>query len=161
MRVPIEIERSIEVAAPAERLKALFDDVEGTIRRFPKLKKLTRLDEDLAYRWDLQTMGSRVAGVSLDLAYAARYRVDAARGELSWEPVPGHGNATIHGRFRVDRAGEQSRLSFRVWGELHDVPVPTMYRLLAAPFIQGKFTQLVDTFLERTGESLRAPGRRR
>ena len=36
-------------------------------------------------------------------------------------------------------------------GELADVPVPLMYRLVAPAFIQGKFTALIDSFLDKLG----------
>lgn len=153
MRVPIQIERSITVPAPAERVKALFADIEGTIRRFPKLKKLTRLGDN-RYRWDMHTIGSRLAKIEHNVSYGAEYRLDPMGGELSWKPLPREGNATIEGQFRVHPRGTQTLLTFKVRGELRDVPVPLMYRLLAPPFIQGKFTRLVDTFLERTSAAL-------
>ncbi|HUP90801.1 MAG TPA: SRPBCC family protein [Solimonas sp.] len=156
MRVPIEIERSIEVPAPPAQVRALLDDIEGTIRRFPKLKKLTHLG-DTSYRWDMDTIGSRMANIAHSVSYGAKYKVDPKAGMLSWTSLPGQGNATIEGAFRIEpRGAKGTRLSFRVRGELRDVPVPLMYRLLAPPFIQGKFTRLVDTFLERTREAMAA-----
>jgi hypothetical protein len=160
MQVSIAIERSLSVPLAYERVIALFGDLEGTIRRFPKLKRLTRLGER-AYLWELQTIGSRLANVAHDVSYAARYRVDAAHGQLSWEPLPGHGNAAIAGSFHLDRQGPGTRLDFTVRGELYEVPVPLIYRPLAPPFIQGKFTRLVDIFLERTRAALLEPGRKR
>ena len=56
--------------------------------------------------------------------------------------------------FRIAEQGEATQLTFRVRGELRDVPVPLLYRVVAPPFIQGKFTRLVDTFLEDTREAL-------
>ncbi|MBX6420423.1 MAG: hypothetical protein QJR02_01175 [Sinobacteraceae bacterium] len=153
MQVDIAIERSLSVPLAYERVVPLLDDLEGTIRRFPKLKRLTRLGER-AYLWEMQTIGSRLAKIAHDVSYAARYRVDPSRGLLSWEPLSGHGNARIEGAFRLAREGEHTRLDFAVRGELYDVPVPLMYRPLAPPFIQGKFTRLVDTFLERTRAAL-------
>jgi carbon monoxide dehydrogenase subunit G len=153
MKVPIEIERSLDIPMPLAQVKHLYDDIEGTIRRFPKLKKLTKLGDN-AYLWEMETMGSRAAKVAAQISYGARYSVDAKAGKLSWKPVPRQGNATIEGAFEMKGDARRTRLSFRVTGELHDVPVPLIYRLLAAPFIQGKFTRLVDTFLERTREAL-------
>lgn len=88
------------------------------------------------------------------MRYGAQYRVDDKRGEVSWTPIPRQGNASIEGRFQLAARGTGTRLSFNVKGELRDVPVPLMYRLLAPPFIQGKFTRLVDIFLEETRASL-------
>lgn len=153
MKVNLSIERSLPVPASVAQVVALFDDLETTIGRFPKLKKLSKLGPD-RYRWDMDIIGSRIANIAHSVSYGAEYRVDAGNGELSWTPVKGIGNASIEGHFRVRASGEGSVLSFRVRGELQDVPVPLMYRLVAPAFIQGKFTALVDKFLERTAEAL-------
>ncbi|HEX4871502.1 MAG TPA: hypothetical protein VFV27_04245 [Nevskiaceae bacterium] len=155
MNVPLEIERSLRVDAPLDTARALLADLETTIGRFPKLRKLTRLGPD-QYRWEMAVIGSRLAKIAHEVSYGAHYRIDAARGELSWTPLKGVGNASIEGRFRLEADGRQTRLSFSVKGELREVPVPLMYRLLAPPFIQGKFAHLVDEFLARTAAALAA-----
>lgn len=153
MKVNLSIERSLPVPASADQVIALFDDLETTIGRFPKLKKLSKLGPN-RYRWDMDIIGSRIANIAHSVSYGAEYRVDAGQGELSWTPVKGVGNASIEGQFRVRESGEGSVLSFAVRGELQDVPVPLMYRLIAPAFIQGKFSALVDKFLERTAAAL-------
>ncbi|HEY0974188.1 MAG TPA: hypothetical protein VGE57_06815 [Solimonas sp.] len=153
MNVNIKIERTLDVPAPINQVRGLLDDLEGTIRRFPKLRKLSKVGNN-AYVWEMSPIGSKAAGISHEVSYGAQYTVDAKRGELSWTPLPKKGNATIEGRFRLIEQGAQTRLSFDVRGELRDVPVPLMYRLLAPPFIQGKFTRLVDIFLEETRDAL-------
>lgn len=155
MKVNLSIERSLTVPATRDQVLALFDDLEATVGRFPKLKKLNKLGPN-RYRWDMDVIGSRIANIAHSVSYGAEYRVDAAKGELSWAPIKGVGNAFIEGQFRVREAGEGCVISFSVRGELQDVPVPLMYRLIAPAFIQGKFTALVDKFLERTAEALAA-----
>jgi hypothetical protein len=156
MNIDIAVERSLRVGAPYPRVAALLHDLEGTIRRFPKLRRLTPLGR-MTYLWEMHTIGSRLANIAHDVSYAARYSVDLNNGELRWKPLPGHGNARIEGWFRIADHGVDTQLTFRVWGELRDVPVPLVYRLLAPPFIQGKFTRLVDEFLDRTGAALAGP----
>jgi len=153
MKVDIEIERSIPVPLPPEKVRLLFDDIEGTVSRFPKLKKLTRLGPD-QYLWELSTIGSRMAKIAHDVSYGARYQRSADGNELAWKPLPNQGNASIAGWFRVVANKAGSEIRFKVEGELRDVPVPLIYRLVAPPFIQGKFTHLVETFLERTRDAL-------
>jgi hypothetical protein len=159
MDIRIEIERSVRVPAPYARVQTLLRDLEGTIGRFPKLRKLSRIG-DGAYLWEMETIGSRLAKIAHDVSYAAKYAVDLKKGELSWKPLPKHGNAVIEGWFRISDRGVDTQMTFRVWGELREVPVPLVYRLLAPPFIQGKFTHLVDEFLARTGAALSADARR-
>lgn len=153
MKVNIEIERSVNVALPPADVARLFDDLETTIGRFPKLKKLSRLARD-QYLWELNTIGSRLAKVAHDVSYGAHYKRSADGRELAWTPIAGKGNAQIGGALRVSPVGDGSEISFRVKGELHEVPVPLMYRLAAAPFIQGKFTAMVEEFLERTRDAV-------
>ena len=154
MKVNIEIERSAMVPVPYKQVEPLLKDLEGTIGRFPKLKKLTRLGDN-SYLWEMRTIGSRIANIAHEVSYGAEYRVDLQRGELSWKPLPNEGNASIEGFFRIITADSDStKLTFRVRGELRDVPVPLLYRMVAPPFIQGKFTRLVDTFLEDTRDAL-------
>lgn len=153
MNIDIEIERSVRVPAPYAQVRKLLEDLEGTIGRFPKLKKLTRVGDN-AYLWEMSTIGSRIAKIAHDVSYAAKYSIDLKKGELSWKPLPKYGNAVIEGRFKLQDHGVDTQMTFHVSGELRDVPVPLIYRLLAPPFIQGKFTHLVDEFLERTGAAL-------
>lgn len=153
MNVDIRIARSMEVPVPVNRVTALLKNYEQTLRRFPKLRKLTRID-DGAYLSEMAPIGSRMANIAHEVRYAARYAVDPERGVLSWTPLPGHGNAQIRGRFELQDRGTTTELSFEVQGRLHDVPVPLVYRLVAPPFIQGKFTRLVDVFLEQTRDAL-------
>ena len=159
MNVAIAIERSIEIPAPYERLQELLRDLEGTIRRFPKLRRLKKLG-DAAYLWEMEAIGSRMANIRHEVSYGARYTVDPERGSVTWTPIAGQGNATIEGGFHLDRLGPKStRLSFRVKGQLREVPVPLLYRVVAPTFIQGKFTRLVDVFLENTAAAITAPQR--
>lgn len=160
MNVDISIERSVEVDAPFKKVAPLLDDLEGTIKRFPKLRKLTRIGSN-AYLWEMSVIGSKIANIAHEVSYGAQYSIDAKRGELSWKAIPDRGNATIEGRFKLLDQGDRTKLIFDVRGKLRDVPVPLMYRLLAPPFIQGKFTRLVDTFLESTRDAvLSAPKKR-
>ncbi|HVT34068.1 MAG TPA: hypothetical protein VHE37_00680 [Nevskiaceae bacterium] len=153
MKVDLAIERSLDLEAPFERVTGLLEDYETTIRRFPKLRKLKKLG-DMTYLWEMAPIGSRIANISHEVVYAARYQVDAPRGRLSWQGMPSHGNAVIHGEFELKPARKGTRLRFAVNGQLRDVPVPLIYRLVAPPFIQGKFTRLVDVFLEKTQQAL-------
>jgi len=153
MKVSIAIERSIEVPAPVAQVKALFADLEGTIGRFPKLRKLSKIGDN-SYLWEMSAIGSSIANIAHEVSYAAKYNVDLKANQLSWQPIPKTGNANIEGVFKLADRGDKTQLTFNVRGDLYDVPVPLMYRLLAPPFIQGKFTRLVDIFLERTSEAV-------
>lgn len=148
MNIKIDIERHKTVTLTPAQLAGLFSDVEGTLKKFPKLKKLSALGGQ-DFRLDMQTIGSSVAKIAHDVSFGASCSADAAKSELSWKPLSKVGNAQIEGQLRLAPEGKSTRVSLRVRGELHEVPVPLMYRLVAPAFIQGKFSALVDTFLER------------
>ncbi|HSW12864.1 MAG TPA: hypothetical protein VLI06_08500 [Solimonas sp.] len=155
MKVGIQIKRGLNLPLPYERVAPVLKDLEGTIRRFPKLRKLTKLKKN-AYLWEMKSIGSKIPNIAHEVIYAAQYEIDTAKGELSWTALPKHGNATIEGRLRLKDLGKETRLIVEMEGELRDVPVPLMYRLVAAPFIQGRFTYLVDAFLQRTADAVLA-----
>lgn len=155
MKINIAITRSLDIDLPPATLKSLFTDLETTIGRFPKLRTLKKLGPD-QYLWEMKPIGSKIANIAHEVRYGAHYKVDAKKGELSWTPIAKQGNASIEGAFRILEQGSGSRLEFKVKGELFDVPVPLMYRLVAPPFIQAKFAALVDAFLERTRDALSA-----
>lgn len=155
MKVNIAITRSLDIELPLSQVKTLFKDLEGTIRRFPKLRELKKLGAD-QYLWEMAPIGSKIANIAHEVRYGAHYTVDPKAGALTWTPIAKQGNARIEGAFRLLEQGRGVRLEFKVKGELFDVPVPFMYRLVAPTFIQAKFAALVDVFLERTRDALQA-----
>lgn len=148
MNIKIDLERHKTVPLTQAQLAGLLTDVEGTLKKFPKLKKLSALGGQ-DFRLDMQTIGSSIAKIAHDVSFGARCTADPAKAEMSWKPISKVGNAQIEGQLRLAGEGKSTRLSLRVRGELHDVPVPLMYRLVAPAFIQGKFTALIDGFLEK------------
>ena len=156
MNVKIEIERSTLVPVPYDETKALLQDVEGTIRLFPRLRKLTR-QKDGSHLWELAPIGSRVANISHEVSFAARFVVEPDKGLVLWKPVKGRGNASIEGRLHLRPRDYLTHMTLRVNGDLRDVPVPMMFRLVAPAFIQGKFTAMVEQYFVKLGESLGVP----
>ena len=152
VNVDINVERKLEVALPLDKVSPLLDDLEAQLKRFPKLRKLSRLAPN-QYRWDMAVIGSKAANIAHEVSYAAHYTVDGKNTEVRFKPMPEHGNATLEGRLRLVDHGSTTQLAFEVRGRLRDVPVPLMYRLLAPAFIQGKFVRLVETYLEATRDA--------
>ena len=155
MNIRLDIERRLLLPVAPARAATLLDDLEATIGRFPNLKTLTRLG-DHQYRWDMRTMGVRIARIAHDLSYAARYEIDRKAGVIRWTPLPGHGNALIGGEIRLAASGAQTEMRFKVDGVLHDVPVPLLYRPLAGPFIVNKMSTLIERYLAATAAALAA-----
>ncbi len=153
MNVNIQIQRRLTVALPPAQARGLIDDVERTIGRFPKLKKLTRLGPD-RYLSELGAIGSSLAKIAHEVRYGAHYQRSADGSIFTWTALPDQGNASIDGSLSVLPHAGGCELCFKLSGELREIPVPLMFRLAAGPFIQGKLTHLVETFLERTRDAL-------
>lgn len=152
MDIKIDIERHKTVPVTQAQLAHLLTDMEGTLKKFPKLRKLHAIGEQ-EYRLDMQTIGSSVAKIAHDVSFGARCSVDRAKSTLDWKPLPKVGNAQIEGHLQLAGEGKSTRITLRVKGELHGVPVPLMYRLVAPAFIQGKFSALIDAFLDKLAAS--------
>ncbi len=153
MNIKLDIERRLLLPVDHACAASLLDDLEATIGRFPNLKKLTKLGAN-QYRWDLRTMGVRIAKIAHDLSYAATYEIDRKAGAIRWKPLPGHGNALIGGEIRLAPSGAQTEMRFKVEGVMHDVPVPLLYRPLAGPFIVNKMSILIERYLAATAAAL-------
>lgn len=154
LKIKIDVEREKTVARPRAELSGIFLDVEASLRKFPKLRKLSRNGEDEdSFILEMQTIGSSVAKIAHDVSFGLCCTADAEQSSLIWEPLPDVGNARLNGQLRVEGTGQSARLTFRVHGELQDVPVPLMYRLVAPAFIQGKFSALLDAYLEKLSAS--------
>jgi len=152
MKVPIEIERQLYVEdVPLEKARSLLDDLEGTIRLFPKLRRLEPLSAG-GYLWKMDPIGA--AGVEHEVVYAAEYDIRPSDGAVQFSPIIGHGNAVIKGHLQVEPGDRGIRLSFRVQGTLYEVPVPKVFRLAAPSVIQGIFKRLVERYLEKLRDTL-------
>lgn len=160
MNVNIEIERSTTIALPYSRVRKLLEDVPETIRVFPKLRRLTEASDGV-FVWELEPIGARIANISHEVTFAAKFVTDPAKGLVRWKPVKGHGNALIEGRMELKGHARETHMTLAVWGELHNVPVPMMLRMAAPHFIQGRFAGLVEGYFDRLNRMLGLPGGRR
>ncbi len=156
MNVKIEIERSSLIPVNFSEAQVLLQDVESTIRLFPKLRRLTR-QKDGSHLWELAPIGSKVANISHEVSFAAKFMVDSSKGLVHWRPVKGKGNAHIEGQLQMHEREGHTHMSLCVNGELRDVPIPLMFRLVAPAFIQGKFAALVEHYFVKLGRELGLP----
>lgn len=144
MNVKIDLSRKLEADVSADELLALFDDLEIVLRKFPKIKTLSLIAEH-SYQFEMQTIGSSIARIAHDAIFACRFEVDKSKGELRWKALTDVGNTRFNGVLRRGGKG----LIVEIKGDVLDVPIPMMYRLVAPAFIQGKFSALADVWLQR------------
>ncbi len=151
MNMPLEIKVSLDTQVPVEKARAQLLDTEGSIRLFPKLRRVTKLADNF-FLWEMQELGA--AGVSHAVAYAARYVVDGEKLHVKWTSEKGHGNSMINGEWRfVQKPGGVLTLDFSVKGELRDIDVPFLLRPAAPTFIKKTFASLMNRYLEKVRDA--------
>lgn len=153
MDVDVSIERSATVPVPFARARERMVDLEGTLRLFPKLAKLTPIGEH-SYLWELEPIGFKPAGVSHVVRYANLYRVDLDGGVVEWSPIPGEGNSLIRGRWVTVDGGDHIDIKLSISGTIGGIRVPLPFRLPAPAFVRSAFTELVEGFLANLAEKV-------
>jgi hypothetical protein len=152
MNVKIDIVRSARLSASYDVARAWTSDLEKTLRLFPSVRNLRKLDVN-QYLSELEPLGT--LGIAHAVSYAARYFPSPDDGRVHWKRLEGLGNAAIEGDWRMSPGEGGTELTVRINGELFDVPIPLMLRAVAPAYIQRKFAGLVTTFLERLDRTIK------
>ncbi len=153
MDVNVDIERSETVAVPFARARERMLDLEGTLRLFPKLAKLTPLG-DRRYLWELEPIGFKPARISHTVRYATAFSVDVDSGVVEWSPIAGQGNSLISGRWVTVDHGDRIDITLSISGTVGGLRVPLPLRPAVPPFVRSVFADLVEGFLTRLAEKV-------
>ncbi|RYF16100.1 MAG: hypothetical protein EOO30_12320 [Comamonadaceae bacterium] len=144
VRVHIDLGYEFEVRAKFDEVFAVLSDVPESVSHFPKVHKLTRL-EDGVYQWEMERVGT--AQVHIQTVYACRYTADKAKGTVKWTPVKGVGNAQVGGSWKItDHKGKSTKLVLRNEGTV-DVPVPALMKMIVEPLVASEFEKLVEKYI--------------
>lgn len=142
--VHIDLGYEFEVRAKFDEVFAVLSDVPESVSHFPKVHRLTRL-EDGVYQWEMERVGT--AQVHIQTVYACRYTADKAKGTVKWTPVKGIGNAQVGGSWKItDHKGKSTKLVLRNEGTV-DVPVPALMKLVVEPLVASEFEKLVEKYI--------------
>lgn len=142
--VHIDLGYEFEVRAKFDEVFAVLSDVPESVSHFPKVHKLTRL-EDGVYQWEMERVGT--AQVHIQTVYACRYTADKAKGTVKWTPVKGVGNAQVGGSWKItDHKGKSTKLVLRNEGTV-DVPVPALMKMIVEPLVASEFEKLVEKYI--------------
>jgi len=141
----IQLERTVDIKAPADQVYNLVANVPKLGKLLPKLDRVVDEGDDV-YRWEAEKVG--IQSYNIQTVYGARYRYDPAARRVEWDPVPEIGNSRMGGFWQVDELGEgMSRLTFSTEAALH-VPVPSLVKLAVGPLVKHEFVSAVERFLE-------------
>jgi carbon monoxide dehydrogenase subunit G len=141
--VDLDVHHEFRVKAPFTKVFAVLADVPTSASHFPQVHALVALGGG-AYRWEMERIGTR--RIHIQTVYACTYRHDRAGGSVTWEPVPGVGNASISGSWKISRSKPGTRVVLRTHGVI-DVALPALMKPVVAPLARSEFERLVATYV--------------
>ena len=142
-KFPTEVDESVTIAAPLERVYAYFWDVVGSSRCVPDLASCERVSPD-TYRFISR---ERSAGpVSMVARYTARYEGNGVD-RIRFESLPVEGdNTDVRGTIVLERtAATRVRVTQTI---APDTPVPRLLQGLIRSFVQNEAASGVRGFLD-------------
>ena len=152
-KFPTDVDESVTIAAPRERVYAYFWDVVGSSRCVPDLATCERVGPD-TYRF---VSRERSAGpVSMVARYTARYEGNGVD-RISFESVPIEGDNTyVRGTLVLERA-ERTATRVRLTQMIApDTPVPRLVQGLVRSLVQREAASAVRGFLENVRREFEA-----
>lgn len=143
---------SAVVDCSAQDAFAILGVPEDSIRHFEGLQSLTK-ESDGSITWKLAPVG--VKSISLQVVYACRYFPNPDALEVTWSPVPGVGNGTVSGRWKVVSLGD-SQCRIQLDNELR--LALNLSRLLKGPakkVVDRENRRLVEAYFANIVKTLR------
>jgi hypothetical protein len=152
-KFPTDVNESVTIAAPRERVYAYLWDVVGSSHCVPDLATCERVGPD-TYRFISR---ERSAGpVSMVARYTARYegnRVDTIRFESL--PVESD-NTDVRGMIAVEKVSETATRVLLTQTIAPDTPVPRLLQGLIRSFVQREAASAVRGFLDNVRREIEA-----
>jgi carbon monoxide dehydrogenase subunit G len=152
-KFPTDVDESLTIAAPPERVYAFLWDVIGSSRCIPDLATCERAGPD-TYRF---VSKERSAGpVSMVARYTARYEGNGVD-RITFESLTAEGdNTDVRGTFVLERtAGDATRVRL-TQTIAPDTPVPRLFQGLLRSFVQGEAVAATRGFLGNVRRALEA-----
>ncbi|HEY2775142.1 MAG TPA: SRPBCC family protein [Candidatus Binatia bacterium] len=154
-KFPTEIEESVTVAAPLERVYAYLWDVVGSSRCIPGLDRCENIGPD-TYRFIYKERST--GPVSMTVRYTARYRGNGTD-DISFEGISAsQDNTDVRGQLRLSGQGDQTRILLKQ-RFAPDTPVPWLLQSLIRSFVEAEAAGAARDYLANLRRALGAAGR--
>lgn len=147
VQADIQFDRAIEIRGSLEAVQADFAARTPLLEAYPNLKEVTPLGEE-SFKYTLKPIGK--AGVTHVTKYAASYEYTTTENKLSmdWQPVDGHGNATLTGALHFEQVDkERVRIRLKIEGQLREIEVPFLYKPVAPSVTRDLFEENAQQYL--------------
>lgn len=151
-KFPTEVERSVTVHAPIERVYAYLWDVVGSSACIVGLKSCKPAGkEPSTFRFAFEERST--GPVSLSVCYTARYEGNGTD-RIAFEGTAGKGdNTDVRGSIRLQPSGDGTRITLRQM-VAPDTPVPRLVQGLIRGFVEGEASEGVRQYLANVKRTL-------
>ena len=161
IRVPAEVRRTFTLWAPPQAAFAFLSDVPRWAALFPGVERVVPLAPgpggEEVWRWEMAPMGP--PGAEVRTVYACSYTFNAEALRVTWEPVPGVGNAEFAGGGALAASGGRGTggTAGELWLEASlEVPAPRFVAGVVRAAVGAAFGRMTDQFLARLRAELAA-----
>lgn len=142
--VKVDVGYEFEVKAPFDEVFDLLADVPLSVSHFPKVASLVDLGDN-AFRWEMEKVGTDA--FHIQTVYASKYVPNKAKGEITWTPVKGVGNAQVSGIWNITDKGNPTLVVLETGGDM-DIPLPGLMKMVVGPVVKSEFDGLVRKYIE-------------
>jgi carbon monoxide dehydrogenase subunit G len=143
IKVTIDLNRKLSVAADIDSVFSLLSDVPASAEYFPKVHAITALSDN-SFLWDMEKVG--LGNHSVQTSYACLYFSDRDAKTIVWTPIKGEGNSIVSGKWELTEVATGTYISFKTKAEL-TLPLPGLLKLAISPMVKFEFSGMVDTYL--------------
>jgi len=152
-KFPTDVNESVTIAAPRERVYAYLWDVVGSSHCVPDLATCERVGPD-TYRFISR---ERSAGpVSMVARYTARYEGNSVD-TIRFESLPVNSdNTDVRGTIALEKAGEAATRVLLTQTVAPDTPVPRLLQGLIRSFVHREAASAVRGFLDNIRREVEA-----
>jgi carbon monoxide dehydrogenase subunit G len=150
-KFPTEVEHSITVKAPMEKVYKYLWDVIGSSKCIPGLAKCKRVaDDTYCFMYKERSTGP----VSMSLQYTARYETDG-KTKIKFAGTEAKGdNTDVEGEIRLQKSGaDGTKITLRQ-KLAPDTPVPTLLQGMLRGFVQKEASGAAAEYLDNVKRTL-------
>lgn len=151
-KFPTEVEGSVTVKLPIEKVYKYLWDVVGSSECIPGLASCKKVGTN-TYTFVFEERST--AGIAMTVQYTAAYKGDG-KGVISFASAAGTGdNTDVDGELRLQKAGSGTKITLRQM-VAPDTPVPSLLQRLVKSFADREAGATVKTYLANLKATLEA-----
>ncbi|EGG23186.1 Sterol 24-C-methyltransferase [Cavenderia fasciculata] len=133
--------KTVEIAAPADKVIQFILDVPTTAKLYPFVDKVESVGAN-TFKWTMQERN--VGSIKMKAFHTAKY-IKSATG-VSWENVVGQGNMSSYGKFVITAQGNKTHVSVQANIET-DIEIPKLLVGFARAMGEREMAQTWDAYV--------------